>query len=198
MVNEHSSASSPATWSNAREGSEAMMYTRIVVPLDGSELAEVALRHANELSRMSGAPLHLVRIVDVMTGRPYGTYLAVEAAGYAEALKVEELESATYLATMKDRLERAGYIATTELRRGPASHEIIQLARTGDVIVMATHGRGGLRRWLLGSVAEEVVRHAPVPVLLIRADGIRSDQVENLTTIGAGVEFDLVDAAERN
>jgi nucleotide-binding universal stress UspA family protein len=175
-----------------------MMYTRIVVPLDGSELAEVALRHANELSRMSGAPLHLVRIVDVMTGRPYGTYLAVEAAGYAEALKVEELESATYLATMKDRLERAGYIATTELRRGPASHEIIQLARTGDVIVMATHGRGGLRRWLLGSVAEEVVRRAPVPVLLIRADGIRSDQVENLTTIGAGVEFDLVDAAERN
>jgi nucleotide-binding universal stress UspA family protein len=46
------------------------MYTRIVVPLDGSELAEVALPNANELSRMSGAPLHLVRVVDVMTGRP--------------------------------------------------------------------------------------------------------------------------------
>ena len=174
------------------------MYTRIVVPLDGSELAEVALRHANELSRMSGAPLHLVRVVDVMTGRPYGTYLAVEAAGYAEALKVEELESAAYLAAVKERLERAGYVATTELRRGPASHEITQLARPGDVIVMATHGRGGLRRWLLGSVAEEVVRHAPVPVLLVRADGIRSDQAENLTTIGAGVGIDLVDAVDRN
>ena len=63
---------------------------------------------------------------------------------------------------------------------------------------MATHGRGGLRRWLLGSVAEEVVRHSPVPVLLVRADSIRSDQVENLTTIGAGVEFDVLDAAVRN
>jgi nucleotide-binding universal stress UspA family protein len=173
------------------------MYTRIVVPLDGSELAEVALPNANELSRMSGAPLHLVRVVDVMTGRPYGTYLAVEAAGYAEALKVEEIESAAYLASVKERLERAGYAVATELRRGPASHEITQLARTGDVIVMATHGRGGLRRWLLGSVAEEVVRHSPVPVLLVRADSIRSDQVENLTTIGAGVEFDVLDAAVR-
>jgi hypothetical protein len=55
-----------------------------------------------------------------------------------------------------------------------------------------------LRRWLLGSVAEEVVRHSPVPVLLVRADSIRSDQVENLTTIGAGVEFDVLDAAVRN
>jgi len=173
------------------------MYTRIVVPLDGSELAEVALPNANELSRMSRAPLHLVRVVDVMTGRPHGTYLAVEAAGYAEALKVEETESAAYLAAMKERLERSGYVVTTELRRGPASHEITQLARSGDVIVMATHGRGGLRRWLLGSVAEEVVRHAPVPVLLVRADGIRSDQAERLTTIGAGVEFDTLDAAAR-
>ena len=173
------------------------MYKRIVVPLEGSELAEVALRHANELSRMSGAPLHLVRIVDVMTGRPHGAYLAVEAAGYAEALKGEEIESAAYLASVKERLGRAGYSVTTELRRGPASHEITQLVRSGDVIVMATHGRGGVRRWLLGSVAEEVVRHAPVPVLLVRADGVRSDQTEMLTTIGAGAEFELMDAAGR-
>ena len=52
-----------------RQESEAEMYTRIVVPLDGSALAEVALPHAEELSRMTGAPLHLVRIVDVVTGR---------------------------------------------------------------------------------------------------------------------------------
>ena len=77
------------------------MYTRIVVPLDGSALAEVALPHAEELSRMTGAPLHLVRIVDVVTGRPYGSYLAVEAAGFAEALEVEELEGADYLAALK-------------------------------------------------------------------------------------------------
>ena len=71
------------------------MYTRVVVPLDGSVLAEVALPHAEELSRMTGAPLHLVRIVDVVTGRPYGSYL-VEAAGFAEAVEVEELEGITW------------------------------------------------------------------------------------------------------
>ena len=173
------------------------MYARIVVPLDGSDLAEMALPHAEELSRMSGAPLHLIRIVDVMTGRPYGTYLAVEAAGYAEALKAEEIEGAAYLAAVKDRIDRAGYAVTTELRRGPASHEITHFAQTGDVIVMATHGRGGIRRWLLGSVAEEVVRHSPVPVLLVRADGIRSDQTGTVTTIGAGVEFDVLAAPGR-
>jgi len=169
------------------------MYTRIVVPLDGSVLAEVALPHAEELSRMTGAPLHLVRIVDVVTGRPYGSYLAVEAAGFAEALEVEELEGADYLAALKLRLEQAGFTLTTELRRGPASHEITQVAKPGDVIIMATHGRGGLRRWLLGSVAEEVVRHAPVPVLLIRADGIEAGHEGGLATLGAGVRFDTFD-----
>jgi nucleotide-binding universal stress UspA family protein len=169
------------------------MYTRIVVPLDGSVLAEVALPHAEELSRMTGAPLHLVRIADVVTGRPYGSYLAVEAAGFAEALEVEELEGQAYLSMLKVRLEQAGFAPTTELRRGPASHEITQIAMPGDVIVMATHGRGGLRRWLLGSVAEEVVRHALVPVLLIRADGIDSGREESLATLGAGVRFDTFD-----
>jgi nucleotide-binding universal stress UspA family protein len=146
------------------------MYKRVVVPLDGSELAELALPHAVELARVSGAGIHLIRVVDLTSGQPYGAYLAFEAAGYAEAANLEESESREYLSATRRQLEARGFRVTTETRRGPASHEVNQVVQPDDVVVMATHGRGGLRRWLLGSVAEEVVRHSPVPVLLVRAD----------------------------
>ena len=146
------------------------MYKRIVVPLDGSDLAEVALPHAEELSRLTGAGLHLVRVVDIVSGTPYGAYIALEAVGYAEALSAEKTDSVAYLSRMQTRLAARGFSVTTECRRGPAAHELTQSVDLDDVIVMATHGRGGMRRWLIGSVAEEVIRHSPVPVLLVRAD----------------------------
>ena len=162
------------------------MYQRIVVPVDGSELAELAIPHAVELAAVTGADLHLVRVVDIVSGQPFGAYVALEATGYAEALNAEATESMDYLGMLQNRLTSRGLRATTETRRGPAAHELTQCAQAGDLIVMATLGRGGVRRWLNGSVAEDVIRHSPVPVLLVRADQDAALDKQSLESVGAG------------
>lgn len=161
------------------------MYQRIVLPLDGSELAELAIPHAEEMARLTGAGIHLIRVVDLISGKAYGAYIALEAIGYAEALNAEAIECGDYLGQVKDRLSAKGFRVTSEVFRGPAAHEITQGTQPGDVIIMATHGRGGVRRWLIGSVAEAVLRHASVPVLLIRAD--QPARVEGNTAVLAGM-----------
>ena len=147
------------------------MYARIVVPLDGSHLAERALPPAEEFSRLTGAPLHLVRAVDPthLPIRAYGVHAMAIEGGVPGLLFAEERAARNYLDRMAARLGERGLPATTELLTGYAPRELVGMARAGDLVVMATHGRGGLTRWFLGSVAEEVVRRAPVPVLLIRA-----------------------------
>lgn len=146
------------------------MYQRIVVPLDGSDLAEQALPHAEELARLTGAPLHLVRVVDVARLERAGLYgLAIEYSAFALILEDERTAAREYLKAIGQTLLDRGATVTTEQREGLVARELLTLMRPGDLLVMASHGRGGLARWFLGSVAEEVVRRATVPVLLIRS-----------------------------
>jgi nucleotide-binding universal stress UspA family protein len=146
------------------------MYQRIVVPLDGSDVAEQALPEAQRLALLTGAPIHLVRVIDPTQLPWYGSYgVVMDAATVQGVLGDEERMGDAYLSSVAKRLEEMGITANTELRRGRAARELVAAAKTGDVIVLASHGRGGITRWLLGSVAEDVLRHASVPVLLIRA-----------------------------
>jgi nucleotide-binding universal stress UspA family protein len=147
------------------------MYARIVVPLDGSEVAERALPQAEELARRLSVPLHLVRVVDLTRLARYGPYaLAVPAAAFDQVFEEERAAAQEYLDLTARRLEAEGLPLTTELRHGSVGRELVDLPADDDLVVMASHGRGGLRRWFLGSVAEEVVRRSRVPVLLVRVD----------------------------
>jgi nucleotide-binding universal stress UspA family protein len=148
----------------AREGT--LMYQRIIVPLDGSALAERALPLAEGLARLTGAPLHLVRVIDpTERGAPRDPDLRA----YQIWLEDERIAARNDL----ERVETASLArqqrVTVEYRFGPAAREILATVRPDDLIVMATHGRGGPARWYLGSVAEEVARQTTVPVLLVRA-----------------------------
>lgn len=146
------------------------MYQRIVVPLDGSEFAERALTEAERLARLTGAPVHLVRVTDVTQLIWYGEFGMAMDLSAAEAETARETAAAgAYLETVAERLVGSGLVADTEVRRGQTYREVIAATRPGDVVVMASHGRGGMTRWFLGSVAEEVLRHATVPVLMVRA-----------------------------
>jgi nucleotide-binding universal stress UspA family protein len=146
------------------------MYERIVVPLDGSELAELALPAAAELARLSGAPIHLIRVVDITRLERYGAYgLAVEYAGVETVVSDERRFAEEYLSGVAERLRAEGLTVTTGIERGLAPKVLVAATKPGDTLVMASHGRTGLSRWFLGSVAEEIVRRATVPVLLIRA-----------------------------
>lgn len=146
------------------------MYQRIVVPLDGSEFAERALPEAEGLARLTGAPVHLLRVTDLSQFVWYGEFgLAMDVSAAEAETARETTAAAAYLLTIAERITGSGLTAETEVRRGQTYREVIAATRPGDLIVMASHGRGGVPRWFLGSVAEEVLRHATVPVLMVRS-----------------------------
>jgi nucleotide-binding universal stress UspA family protein len=146
------------------------MFTRLIVPLDGSDLAERALPQAQELARLTGAPLHLVRVIDLGRLERYGSYgLALEYGAVEKIVEEEEESARAYMQSVVERLKAEDVAVTSEIRRGLAGRELIAVAEPSDLIVMASHGRGGIARWFLGSVAEEVTRRSRAPVLLVRA-----------------------------
>jgi nucleotide-binding universal stress UspA family protein len=151
------------------------MYTRIIVPLDGSRLAESALPEAEKLVAMSGGELVLIRVVDYSSRDRFGDFgLLYEYEAMAKALDEEREVATAYLTDVSRSLSEKGYPVSTQLVDGIAAKAIVGMCQPGDVVVMATHGRTGMRRWFIGSIAEDVLRHSSVPVLLVRAT--ESDQ----------------------
>lgn len=146
---------------------------RIMVPLDGSELAERALPPASALARRASAEVALIQSIYwarmAVADYPYGYGAAI---GDAELLEEAEAGARDYLAGISQRLTREGLTVVTEVRLDPAADAILAGAaeQHADLIVMSTHGRGGLGRWVLGSVADRVLRGATIPILLVRAD----------------------------
>ena len=148
----------------------ARVYRTIVVPLDGSPLAEQALAEAQPLAQASGATLLLLSVV---TGNL--NYLPAEGTPeppwVAATRQAEADELGVYLQSTADRLREAGLTVRTQLAYGHPGELILRETdqAEADLIVMATHGRGGLPRIWLGSVALKVVQSAMRPVLLVRA-----------------------------
>ncbi|MBI2462212.1 MAG: universal stress protein [Candidatus Rokubacteria bacterium] len=137
---------------------------RILVPLDGSALAEAIVAIIEPLAREHGAELFLLSAV------PPGVTAAPQPP-HAEALLVKGAE--TYLARLADGLRARGIAGVrATVRRAEPAQAISESAREhgADLIAMATHGRSGLGRLVVGSVAERVVREARVPVLLVRGE----------------------------
>ena len=149
------------------------MYARIVVPLDGSALAEQALSNAEELARHAGAPIRLIRVVDANRLDHFGLDKFV-AANVAEKVKDAEEAAAAYLQQTAKALEDRGLTVECEVLRGDPARELVADSQPADLIVMSTHGRDGAVRWVIGSVAEAVARHATVPVMLVRATRVAS------------------------
>ena len=129
------------------------MYKRIMVPLDGSELAQSALAPALELGRALEATLLLFYVRDPRSG-------SVEAAR-------------RYLAFVRDQQGASGVQIEILVSEGPVAAAIIEAANREriDLIAMATHGRSGMQRVVYGSVAEQVLRSSSRPILLVRAPG---------------------------
>jgi nucleotide-binding universal stress UspA family protein len=146
----------------------AASIRRLVVPLDGSPLAEAALPIAAALAEELDVPVHLVTVIGA-TGS-----MAVELASaafdgqlFAESIEELRLQAEGLLVRAAERLEDRGITTTWDVCNGPPFIAIGNATREGDVIVMASHGRRGAARWLLGSVAEQLIREGSVPVLLV-------------------------------
>ena len=145
------------------------MYSKILVPLDGSKVAEGVLPHAKDLAYSQGAELILLTV----GANPALDYAFSDPGLAQSAIQEEEDRSKKYISGVEQELRAAGFKTSTTLRVGSVADVILGVAEEldVDVIAMSTHGRTGPARWLLGSVAERVVHSSKVPVLLIRATG---------------------------
>jgi nucleotide-binding universal stress UspA family protein len=138
------------------------MYEQILVPVDGSEASMDAVSHAAGLASVHGADLHVVHVLEPQ--------VAVESAGVDVTSALEEVGERA-IADAESVAREAGIEELHgSLLTGAPHRRIVEYAEDNDVdlIVMGTHGRTGLARLLLGSVAEKVVRTSPVPVSTIR------------------------------
>lgn len=156
------------------------MMKRILVPLDGSEMAECVLPYVKLLARGLHAKVNLLQVFEPRV--PDYLVFGLESAG---ALEVEEREAADerklavdYLSRIAGPLQAEGLDVSWEAVEGGAAARIIDLAQfeKAEIVVLSTHGRTGLERAVRGSVAEEVLRGVRVPVLLVkplRKDGSR-------------------------
>ena len=142
------------------------MYKRVVVPLDGSPLAESMLRFVVDIAGPLDLEVMLLRVIRVLP-RPLTEGVRAAVLENAEYSPTDALE---YLAPLAAELKRRGIRVRTQVRRGEPVEEIVDCAREvdADLIAMTTHGRSGLGRWLFGSVAEAVLREAEIPVFLMR------------------------------
>jgi nucleotide-binding universal stress UspA family protein len=152
--------------------------TRLVVPLDGSPLAEGALAVATAISKRLGAPLFLVRAVNPVELMPpaVGFGEVIPAEIYDETQEELEKSARDYLEATAGRLRDEGYPVATHVLVGPPGGAIIAATHLGDVVVLVSHERSGVMRWLLGSVAEQLVREDDSPVILVPAPETAKDQ----------------------
>jgi len=141
------------------------MYKKILVPLDGSELAETVLPHAEALAKSEGAEIILLRVAVT----PNEALFSRNPALATNIIKEVEEETDAYMKAEVEKLKDEGVKVSGITRDGLVPDTILAVAEEthADVIAMSTHGRTGVKRWLLGSVAEKVVHHAHIPVMLI-------------------------------
>ena len=154
------------------------MFQRILVPLDGTEGAERAIPVAARIARATGGSIVFIRVVTAPAD--FGTYAAgprgtIAAKPGAGASEKELADAASYLAatTAAYAGDLASIQTETDVASGATSPTIFSAARYAhvDLLVMCSHGETGLKRWVLGSVAHEAVRHSPVPVLVLHEHG---------------------------
>ena len=142
-------------------------YRNIVIATDGSENTLRAISYGIEIAKLSGATVHAFYVVDTSS---FST-IPVDA-GWEEMYEILRKEGEKAVFDVKERGEAAGVEVREVLWEGHPSTEIINFAENNDIdlIVMGTLGKTGLNRFLLGSVAEKVVRNSKVPVLIVRSE----------------------------
>ena len=149
------------------------MYRKILIPLDGSDLAQCALEHAKEIAK--GCSVPVIELATVVKTFFWWEGEVTDPRIY-EQVETEEKEKAQdYLNKQKQQLAQAGFSVNTILLEGNAAQAIIDYAEKNgvDLILMTTHGRSGITRFALGSVTDKVVRTVSVPVLVIAPPGCR-------------------------
>lgn len=144
------------------------MFKKILVPLDGSPMAEAVLPYVRRMAVENGAEVELLNV----TMLPMPAYPVDAPLDFDAVIKQQHDSSEQYLTKVMSDLGHDGIKVTPLITEGPVAEEILNYAESthADLIAMSTHGRSGISRWLMGSVADKVLHGAKVPVLLIRPE----------------------------
>jgi nucleotide-binding universal stress UspA family protein len=156
------------------------MYKKILVPLDGSSMAECTLDHVKAIATGCSVPeVVLLRVVEPVSSFDIGE-LAASSPKVATQVEQQEEEqhrniARQYVDEMASKLKMEGVAATGNIIPGKAAEGILNYAQNNqvDLIVMSTHGRSGISRWAFGSVADKIIRHSLIPVLIVAPTGCR-------------------------
>ncbi|HCI80400.1 MAG TPA: hypothetical protein DHW02_11995 [Ktedonobacter sp.] len=148
------------------------MFTRIMVPLDGSFRAEQALPVAARIARATHASLLLVRVVTTIND--FALQSMEWPVDMQSALDQEDADARAYLTLIKDRAELQDLNVTALVAEGEAARSILVTAHDeqADLIVMCSHGYTGFRHWVMGSIAQKVARYSPIPVFILRDEAV--------------------------
>ncbi len=155
------------------------MYRHILVPLDGSHLAEQILTHVQHIASPGDARITLLRAVP-----PLHTVAVEFGGGYSgstaltDDIALNEQAARDYLNGIVTVLRAEGFNISAEISRLPAAEAILDYAHHHhvDLIAIATHGRSGVSRWVFGSVTQKVIQAAPVPVLVARPHELEEEK----------------------
>src|SRR5258706_10126501 len=144
------------------------MFSRILVPLDGSGRAEEALPVAARMARNAGASILLLRVIDTSTESM--PTVPTRPSLFQSVGQVDQVQAESYLAAVADSEQFLGIAVQTQTQFGLVAPTILLVAaaQRADVIVLCSHGFSGVTRWVMGSVAEEVARYSDIPVLVLR------------------------------
>ena len=150
------------------------LIKRILVPLDGSKVAEQIVPHAEELARCMGAELILFQAYESFLGVISGeAMVTMSAEEIKEANRHREEDAKAYLRTIAGTLREMGLTVSEVVVPGDPADVILSYAESNavDMISMSTHGLSGLKRWVFGSVTDKVLHAGDMPVLVVRAAG---------------------------
>ncbi len=152
------------------------MYKKIMVPLDGSKLAECVLPHLEAIIKGCGSPPEVIVVqavepISIPYGREVSKFTSLEQVKAFETH--QKVEAEKYLNEIVARLKKTGVNAKANIIYGKVGEALgDHINKNGpDLVIIATHGRSGISRWVWGSVADRLIRSVCVPVLMVRAPG---------------------------
>lgn len=149
------------------------MYKKVLTPLDGSELSEHALEHLKAIA-LGREGLQVI-LLHVAYPSPHGTYKFSTDSQFEQYEKAQ-VDAQHYLSEVAESLKKEGIAVETTIVYGQVAHEILKYVEENrvDLIVMSIHGSSGAARWPVGSVADSILRHSTVPVLIVPPHSFRS------------------------
>jgi len=145
------------------------MYKKIMVPLDGSQIAECVIPHIEAIARKSSSKVELVTVIEPLE-IPTRGQIAISDDEIKKIDSEGKKEANKYLSQVSERLIKSGIKTDTVILSGKAADRLTRYAVNNDIdlIIMATHGRSGISKLFWGSVAEKILRATEIPVLLIK------------------------------